>query len=112
MRIPGVLPIVLLSLLTGSMGVSAQGAGAEAVEVKAGQFGDYQPKDFLSDYSNLQPEGGDSEAFLYRDPGVDISPYKKLLIDRIKIFIKDDAEYKGSTRRNSRNSSIIFTKPL
>ena len=95
MHIPGVLTIVTLGLLMGPMGVSAQEADAEAVEAGTGQFGDYQPKDFLSDYSHLRPEGGDSEAFVYRDPGVDASPYKKLLIDRIKIFFKEDAEYKG-----------------
>jgi len=29
--------------------------------VFAGQFGEYEPKGFLSDYSRLTPKGGDSE---------------------------------------------------
>ena len=58
-------------------------------------FGDYTAKGFLSDYARLQPEGGESKAFRFRDESVDYSKYNKLLIDRIKIWIKDDAEYKG-----------------
>lgn len=58
-------------------------------------LGDYTPKGFLTDYSGLRPEGGDSDAFVYRDPGADPTRYKRLLIDRIKIWFKDDAEYKG-----------------
>jgi hypothetical protein len=62
---------------------------------QAPKLGDDTPKDFLTDYSGLHPEGGDSEAFVYRDPKADPARYKKLLIDRIKIWFKDDAEYKG-----------------
>jgi len=62
----------------------------------AGQtFGDYTAKGFLSDYSKLAPEGGESKAYRYRDPSVDVKKYNKLMIDRIKIWFKDDAEYKG-----------------
>ena len=68
---------------------------ATATEDGGGQFKDYQPKDFLSDYSKLAPEGGESEAYLFRDKTVDVTRYKKVLIDRIKIFLKEDAEYKG-----------------
>jgi hypothetical protein len=58
-------------------------------------LGDYKPKGFLSDYSGLRAEGGDSEAFVYRAPSADPARYKKLLIDRVKIWFKDDAEYQG-----------------
>ncbi|TNF96100.1 MAG: DUF3313 domain-containing protein [Gammaproteobacteria bacterium] len=61
--------------------------------VTAGQFGDYKPHGFLSDYSRLEPEGGDSDAYVYRNPE-QIAKYNKLMIDRIKIYLKEDAESK------------------
>mgnify|MGYP001815551186 CR=1 FL=1 len=61
----------------------------------AGQFGDYKPHGFLSDYSGLKPEGGESKAYLYLQEGVDRTRYKKVMVDRIKIFFKEDSEYKG-----------------
>ncbi len=60
----------------------------------AGQFGDYEPHGFLSDYSKLKPEGGDSHAYKYRDPKADVAKYNKLMIDRIKVYLKDDAKSK------------------
>ena len=60
----------------------------------AGQFGDYKPQGFLSDYSKLKPEGGDSDAYKYRDPQADVAKYDKLMIDRIKIYLKADAQSK------------------
>lgn len=60
----------------------------------AGQFGDYKPKGFLSDYARLKPEGGKSIAYIYRDPQVDASKYSKIMIDRIKIYLKEDAKSK------------------
>ncbi len=61
----------------------------------AGQFGDYKPQGFLSDYTKLKPEGGDSDAFKYRNPSADAKKYQRLMIDRIKIFLHDEADYKG-----------------
>ena len=60
----------------------------------AGQFGDYKPQGFLSDYSHLKPEPGESGAFIYSDPSVDKSKYTEIMIDRIKIYMKEDAESK------------------
>jgi hypothetical protein len=65
-----------------------------AASAWAGQFGDYKPHGFLSDYSKLKPEGGDSEAYKYRDPKADVAKYKKLMIDRVKIYLKNDAKSK------------------
>jgi len=79
---------LMFSSLLATTGVWIEASQAEA-------FGDYEPKGFLSDYSRLKPEGGESKAFNYRDPDVDVTGYKKLLIDRIKIFVKEDADYKG-----------------
>lgn len=52
----------------------------------AGQFGDYKPHGFLSDYSKLKPEGGDSDAYKYRDPKAEGVKYNKLMLDRIKVY--------------------------
>ena len=79
----------ILSVLLISLIVSSAWAGDTSA------FGDYVAKDFLSDYSKLKPEGGDSKAFRYRDESVDYSKYDKLLVDRIKVWVKEDAEYKG-----------------
>jgi len=70
-------------------------ANVYAEEEQEKPFGDYTPKNFLSDYSRLAPEGGDSHAYKYRDPSVDFKKYNKLLINRIKLFFHEDAEYKG-----------------
>jgi hypothetical protein len=59
----------------------------------AAEFGDYEPHGFLSDYSKLKPEGGKSEAFVFRNPDR-MASYKKLMIDRIKIYLKEDAKSK------------------
>ncbi|MCP4398659.1 MAG: DUF3313 domain-containing protein [bacterium] len=61
----------------------------------AGPFGDYEPHDFLSDYSKIKPEGEGSKAFVYRNPDIDRSQYKKIMIDRIKVFFREDSKYKG-----------------
>jgi len=58
-------------------------------------FGDYQAKGFLSDYSKISTTKDDTGSYEYVDPAVDFSKYNKLLVDRIKIFFKDDSEYKG-----------------
>ena len=62
--------------------------------VWAGQFGDYKPHGFLSDYSKLKPEGGDSKAYISRISKADAKKYNKLMIDRIKLYFKEDAKSK------------------
>ena len=68
---------------------------AQAADQKLPKLGDYQPVGFLSDYSQLKPEGGDSSAYVFRSPKEVGAKYNKVLIDRIKIFFEDEAEYKG-----------------
>jgi len=58
------------------------------------QLGDYRAKGFLSDYSRLKSVEGRT-VWRYIDPGVDFSRYDKVMLDRIKIFLKEDADYKG-----------------
>ncbi len=81
--------------IAATLGLAVLMGATAASPAQAGQFGDYKPQGFLSDYSKLKPEGGDSRAYLYKPDGIDRSKYKKLMIDRIKVFIKEDSEYKG-----------------
>jgi len=68
---------------------------AEPASAGTPALGDYAPKGFLRDYSKLAPVEGDIDAFRYVDSSVDFSKYKKLLIDRIKVWYKEDSDYKG-----------------
>ena len=50
---------------------------------------------FLSDYSAMRegPKGG--VEWLYIKEGIDFTKYKKLMVDQVTFFLKDDAKYKG-----------------
>lgn len=50
---------------------------------------------FLSDYSRLVPDKDGSKAMRYRNPEADMSKYRKILLERIIVWLKDDAAYKG-----------------
>ena len=80
----------VLSALLGMVGSTVAGESSDAP-----MFGDYQAKGFLSDYSKIEPADDDSGAFRYRDPAADLGQYKKLLVERIKLWYKDDSDYKG-----------------
>ncbi len=58
-------------------------------------FGEYQAKGFLTDYGRLPAEPDEKGGYRYIDSKVDISQYKRLMVDRIKIWFKEDADYKG-----------------
>jgi hypothetical protein len=74
---------------------AAEQPDPQVSEAQAPRFGDYQAKGFLSDYSGLKPTEGDEAAYLFETTELDKARYHKLMIDRIKIWFKDDAEYKG-----------------
>ncbi|HRD67288.1 MAG TPA: DUF3313 domain-containing protein [Candidatus Competibacter sp.] len=59
--------------------------------------GDTKPKyaGFLSDYSKLQPAPTGDSAERYVDPKQSFKQYKKVMLDRIRVWYKDDADYKG-----------------
>jgi len=59
----------------------------------AQQFGDYKPHGFLSDYSQLKPQDEESGAFIYLASDR-VGQYDTFLIDRIKIYLKEDAASK------------------
>jgi hypothetical protein len=50
---------------------------------------------FLSDYSKLQPDPDGSGAERYRNPEIDASKYNKVLLEKIMVSLKDDAQYKA-----------------
>jgi hypothetical protein len=79
-----ILPVLFLLL-----------AGCASTNGKAEQ--DEGPKytGFLSDYSQLQPVGNGSEAMRYINPQADLKKYKKVLVERIIVWLKDDTAYKG-----------------
>jgi hypothetical protein len=56
---------------------------------------DYKHAGFLSDYSKLKHARDGSEAEIYTKPGFNLKNYNKILLDRIIIWYRDDAEYKG-----------------
>jgi hypothetical protein len=75
--------------LTLSLGTSAE-TGSDSPKL-----GEYQTKGFLTDYSKLPAKPDEDGAYHYHDPQADFGKYKKLLVDRIRIWFKDDADYKG-----------------
>ena len=50
---------------------------------------------FLSDYSKLQPDPDGSKAMRYINPETSLKKYNKVMIDKIVISLKSDAEYKA-----------------
>jgi len=50
---------------------------------------------FLNDYSQLQPEAEGSKAMRYINQQADLKKYNKFILERIVVYLKDDAEYKG-----------------
>ena len=57
-------------------------------------FGDYQAKGFLTDYLKIPKKKKEADSYGYTDSTVDFSKYNKLLVDRTKIYFKDDSETK------------------
>ena len=86
--------LVFTALLALS-GIAASEALAESASAAPRTLGDYATKGFLSDYSKLAPVEGDKDAYRYVDNAVDFAKYSKLLIDRIRVWYKDDTDYKG-----------------
>ena len=81
-------PLAMLAMLAVTTLLSLTAATSYA-----GQFGDYEPHGFLSDYSKLQADPKNEDVFVYRQPER-AAKYNKLMIDRIKIYLKADAESK------------------
>jgi hypothetical protein len=66
-----------------------------AGESASPKLGDYQTKGFLTQYDKLPAQPDELGAHRYIDPKADFSKYDRLLVDRIRVWFKDDADYKG-----------------
>ncbi len=89
--------LILTLAMADATAATAEAGGADApdVDAKAGALGDYQPKGFMSDYSGMQAVAETRPVFRFRNPDIDGSKYRKLMVDRIKVFVKEDVDYKG-----------------
>jgi len=59
-------------------------------------FGDYQAVGFLSNYSKIPHTKNAVGDYVYVDDQVEFNKYNKLLVDRTKIWFKEDSKYKGT----------------
>ena len=84
--------LLLSALIALPVVATAETAPAASPEL---MFGDYEAKGFLSDYSKISKTKNPDGSYEYKDTTVDYGKYNKLLVDRIKIFFKDDSDYKG-----------------
>lgn len=75
------LPVLFL-LLTGCASTSQEVSGSKY-------------SGFLADYSKLQPDPDGSGAVRYRNPGANMGKYNKVMIEKIVVSLKSDAEYKA-----------------
>jgi len=78
--------------------ISIGGALLAAPMISAAEspkLGEYQTKGFLSDYSKLPAQAREDGSYKYEDPDADLRQYNKLLVDRIKVWFKEESEYKG-----------------
>ena len=103
----------LLSLLLTGYLLALPVAAAEETATAAStlpMFGDYQTVGFLSDYSKISKTKDDTGSYEYKNATTDFSKYNKLLVDRIKIFFKDDSEYKGIDPDELNFWPITFTR--
>jgi len=92
MQFKKLLSVLAFSAVSAFAGVAPAEEGATHAAPK---YGDYQAKGFLSDYAKIPTTPGEDGSYKYRNTSVDGTRYKKLLVDRIKIWFKDDADYKG-----------------
>jgi len=79
-----ILPVLFLLL-----------AGCASTNGKAKEDEGQKYSGFLSDYSQLKPLSEDSKAMNYINPQADMTKYKKVIVERIIVWLKEDAEYKG-----------------
>lgn len=79
-----IFPVLLLLL-----------SGCASTNGKAKADGGPKYSGFLSDYSQLQPDRDGSGAMLFLDPNADMKKYNSILLERIMVVLKDDAEYKA-----------------
>jgi hypothetical protein len=84
-----ILAFLLLACLCGCSATTSQNGASPAASAKEVHGG------FLSRYDLLQPVAGGDGARSWREEGVDWQQYDKVLIERIRVFLKDDSAQKG-----------------
>ena len=50
---------------------------------------------FISDYSGMKPGPERGADWVYIKEGVNFAQYKKVMVDQVTFFLRDDAKYKG-----------------
>lgn len=90
-----ILSLASILTLPAAVLAEAETSVPASATASAPKFGDYQSKGFLTDYSKISKTKDSTGSYEYRDPNVDYKKYNKLLVDRIKIWFKDDSDYKG-----------------
>ena len=50
---------------------------------------------FISDYSGMKPGPEGGADWVYIKEGVNFAHYKKVMVDQVTFFLRDDAKYKG-----------------
>lgn len=76
--------------------------GANAAEMKKSGF--------LGDYSGMKKGAKGSAEWVYIKEGIDFTKYKKLMVDQVTFFLKDDAKYKGIQPEDIKELTEAFDK--
>jgi len=71
-----------------------------------------EPTGFLSDYSKLEPGKGDQVLRRWVDPDVDFSKYKKVMIDKVIFYFKDEKRQLGIKPDELKALASTFEKDL
>ncbi|MER2528701.1 MAG: DUF3313 domain-containing protein [Candidatus Competibacter denitrificans] len=63
-------------------------------------------------YAKLEPDSDGSGALIYRKPGFNLKHYNKVMLDSIKVWYKDNSEYKGIDPEQLRTLTGYFQRSL
>ena len=61
----------------------------------AQQLTSYETSGFLNNYANFKPGGEGQPNLVYLNPGRDLRPYNKLLIDHVVVYFNPESKNKG-----------------
>jgi hypothetical protein len=61
----------------------------------AQQLRSYETSGFLNNYANFKPGGKDQPNLVHLNPGRDLRPYNKLLIDHVVVYFNPESKNKG-----------------
>ena len=81
------------------------GCAAQQIETK-------ETSGFLKDYSGFSKGGEEQLGMIYEKPGLELSAYKKVMIDRVVIYLNQDSEAKSIQPEQMTELSNYFHKSL